>query len=106
MIIGRMRHRITVLKPEVVTDSFGSERIEWTEVNTIHAERVAVKGSRSNEVGELFPDYSQSFNVRIQHDIAENWRVREVKGYLYSVTNIVYNYSKGYKTLICERVNP
>lgn len=106
MIIGRMRHRLRLLKPVTITDSFGSERTEWEETNTVHAERVSVRGSRSNEVGELFPDYSVSYNIRIQHEIEENWRVEEVKGYLYSVTNIIYNQSKGYKTLICERVNP
>lgn len=106
MIIGRMKHKLTVLKPETVTDSFGSERTEWVEQNTIHAERVNVKGSRNNEAGELFPDYSVSFNVRMEQNISENWRVQEIKGFLYNVTNIVINDSKRFKTLICERVNP
>lgn len=71
----------------------------------VNAERVKHTGSRSEEVAEHFPDYSAEFNIRDAHPIQENWRVQQLGGNLYTVTNIVPNLEKGYKTLICVRVN-
>lgn len=105
MIAGRMKYRITLLMPEAVTNDFGEEATTYTETRTVHAERVKQSGNRSEEVGEHFPDYHVEFNVRDAHPVAENWRVQQLGGYLYTVTNIVPNLDKGYKTLICERVN-
>ena len=36
----------------------------------------------------------------------ETWRVKQLGGYEYTVTNIIPNIDRGMKTLICERVNP
>lgn len=105
MIAGRMKYRLTLLEPKTVTNDFGEEATTYTETRTVHAERVKLSGSRSEEVGEHFPDYRTEFNIRDVHPVAENWRVQQLGGYLYTVTNIVPNLDKGYKTLICVRVN-
>ena len=105
MIAGRMKYKLTLLEPTTETNSFGEETPTFAETVTIHAERVKHSGNRSEEVGEHFPDYRVSYNVRSAHPVKENWRVQQLGGYLYTVVAIEPNIDRGYKTLICERVN-
>lgn len=105
MIAGRMRHRITLLEPVTETNDYGEEKTAYAVTRTVHAERVKQSGSRSEEVGEHFPDYRAEFNIRDAHPVQENWRVQQSGGHLYTVTNIIPNPDRGYKTLVCVRVN-
>ena len=105
MIAGRMKYRLTLLEPTQTTNDFGEEVTTYTDTVTVHAERVKHTGNRSEEVGEHFPDYRVSWNIRDAHTVAENWRVQQLGGYLYTVVAIEPNIDRGYKTLICERVN-
>lgn len=105
MIAGKMKAQIELLEPMRTTDRMGAEKVSYNPTRTVHAERVAMSGSRSDEVGEHFSDYSVQFNIRDAHPVAENWRVRQLGGYLYTVCAIVPNTDRGYKTLICDRVN-
>lgn len=105
MIAGKMKYKLTLLEPKRVTDRMGSETTTYEPTRTVHAERVRATGNRSEEVGEHFPDYAAEFNIRHAHPIAENWRVQQLGGYLYTVTAIVPNLDRGYKTLLCDRVN-
>lgn len=105
MRAGALKYRLILLEPQRVADRFGAEDTAYVETRTVHAERVSHSGSRSEEVGEHFPDYRAQFNIRDAHPIDENWRVQQVGGYLYTVVAIVPNLDRGYKTLICDRVN-
>lgn len=105
MRAGALKYKLELLEPKRTTDRMGAEKVEYTKTRTVWAERVRVTGSRSEEVGEHFPDYTVEFNIRDAHPVQENWRVQQLGGYLYTVTNIVPNLEKGYKTLLCERVN-
>lgn len=105
MRAGALKYRLKLLRPQRVEDRFGSEDTDYVETRTVYAERVNHSGSRSEEVGEHFPDYRVQFNIRDAHPIAENWRVQQIGGYLYTVVAIVPNLDRGYKTLICDRVN-
>lgn len=105
MIAGRMKYRLTLLEPVKATNDYGEEAVSYKETRAVHAERVKQSGNRSEEVGEHFPDYHTEFNIRFAHPVQENWRVQQLGGYLYTVTNIVPNLDKGFKTLICVRVN-
>lgn len=100
-----MKYRITLLQPSSTQTRFGDETITWTATATVHAERVKASGRRSEEVGEHFADYSVEFNIRDAHTVGEGWRVQQLGGYLYTVTNIIPNLDRGYKTLVCQRVN-
>lgn len=100
-----MKYRLEIQQPTVTKDKYGAENTVYTTVRIVHAERVKTSGARSEEMGEHFPDYSAQFNVRYEHPIEENWRVKQLGGYLYTVTNIVPNIDRGMKTLICARVN-
>lgn len=105
MLAGRMRNKLEIYKPQVVTNDYGEDFETWELLVTVWAERVKQSGARSEEVGEHFPDYSAEFNIRSAHTVEENWRVKQCGGYLYTVTNIIPNIERGYKTLICVRVN-
>lgn len=101
-----MKYRLELLEPVGGIDRWGEETpTEYRPTRTVHAERVKASGSRSEEVGEHFPDYRAEFNIRDVHPVKENWRVRQLGGYEYTVTNIIPNIDRGMKTLICERVN-
>lgn len=106
MQAGRMKYRLELLEPVTVINSFGEEVPTYNKVRTVAAERVKASGQRSEEVGEHFPDYRAEFNIRDAHPVKENWRVRQLGGYVYTVTNIIPNLDRGMKTLVCERLNP
>ena len=105
MRAGAMKYQLELLEPTTTTDRMGAERVEYKATRTVHAERVTTSGGRSEEVGEHFAAYQAQYNIRDAHPIAENWRVRQLGGYLYTVVAIVPNLDRGYNTLICERVN-
>ena len=105
MQAGRMKYKITLLEPRTVTTASGNEKTTYEAVRTVWAERVKATGRRSEEVGEHFPDNSAEFNIRDAHPVQENWRVQQLGGDLYTVTNIIPNLDRGYKTLACGRVN-
>lgn len=105
MQAGRMKYKLALLEPTTVVDNFGEETPGYREFRIVAAERVKISGSRSEEVGELFPDYRTEFNIRDAHPVKENWRVRQLGGYLYNVVSIIPNIDRGMQTLICERVN-
>ena len=105
MIAGRMKYKLALLQPVTSENGFGELSTTYVQTVVVHAERVKESGKRSEEVGEHFPDYYAEFNIRDAHTIEENWRVRQLGGHLYTVTNIIPNIDKGMKTLHCERVN-
>lgn len=106
MQAGKMKYRIEILEPEYRSDGFGEEAETFISRGTARAERVKLTGNRSEEAGEHFPDYSVRWNIRDAHKVEENWRVRQLGGYVYTVTNIIPNRDRGMLTLVCERVNP
>jgi head-tail adaptor len=105
MRAGALKYKLTLLEPQRTTDRMGAEAVQYIETSTVWAERVNTAGNRSEEVGEHFAAYGARFNIRDAHRVAENWRVRQLGGYLYTVVAIVPNLDRGYKTLICDRVN-
>lgn len=105
MRAGGLRYKLELLQPVRVADRMGAETVTYTATRTVWAERVKATGNRTDEAGEHFPDYSVEFNIRSAHAVDENWRVRQLGGYLYTVTGVIPNLEKGYKVLRCERVN-
>lgn len=99
-----MTTRLELLKPVLSSDRFGAEVTSYELTRTVHAERVSQTGARSEEVGEHFSSRSVRYNIRDAHPVQENWRVRQ-GGYVYTVVAILPNHSRGFNTLVCERVN-
>lgn len=105
MHAGRMKYKLSLLEPVGSANRFGEETFEYRQFRIVNAERVKMSGRRSEEVGEHFPDYRAEFNIRDAHPVKENWRVKQLGGYEYTVTNVIPNIDRGMNTLICERVN-
>ncbi len=101
-----MKYRLRTFEPIGSTGKFGEDSVDYVERATIHAERVKFSGNRSEEVGEHFPDYRAEFNIRDAHPVKEHWRVEQLGGYVYVVTNVIPNIDRGMNTLVCERLNP
>lgn len=105
MRAGEMKYRLQLLQPVASTNEYGEEEQTYKPIRTVWAQRVKQSGNRSEEVGEHFPDYHAEFNVRDAHPVKEHWRVQQLGGYLYTVTNVIPNIDRGMNTLVCERVN-
>ncbi len=96
----------TLTKSVTTTDKFGAKKQTWVEVMKIHAERVKMSGRISEEDGERFPAYSAEYNIRYPIHVEEHWRIQAVSGgNLYEITNIIPNWDRQMKTLVCDRVN-
>lgn len=105
MIAGRLKYKLEILEPRRSFGRFGEEVLEFVACRTVAAERLKLSGRRSEEIGEHFPDYTASFNIRSAHPVSENWRVRQIGGHTYTVVAVEPNLDRGFNTLICERVN-
>lgn len=105
MIAGRMKYRLELYRPVTRKNPYGEIESTYRKTVTVHAERVKQTGRRRIDMDEVFADYTTEFNIRDIHEIDEGWRVQQLGGYLYSVTNIIPNLDKGFKTLVCDRVN-
>lgn len=105
MQAGRMRYRLELLEPVKSVSGSGACAEAYVPRGTAHAERVRMSGRRVEEVGEHFADYHVEFNVRDAHPVRDGWRVRQLGGDLYAVTNVVPNRERGMLTLVCDRVN-
>lgn len=102
---GLRNERITLMKPERITDKFGAEKTVYQQMQMVHAERVKMNGSMSGEVDERFPSYATEFIIRYPIEADEHWRLQPTGGYLYEITSIIPNRDRQMKTLVCERVN-
>lgn len=96
---------LQILKPTYTTTMSGAEDVDYVETQIVHGERVSVSTSRKDEVGEHFPDVSVQFNIRSVFHIEENWRVKQIDGYLYTVVGVIPHKLKQFNTIILERVN-
>lgn len=76
MRAGLLNSIIQVEKPEVVSDDFGANSLQW--VNHIPKTRAKVtysSGSRVNENNEIIFAYEVIFTVRSYHKITERMRI-------------------------------
>lgn len=105
MIAGRMRDRIRLFRPVSGIGELGGEKTTYEATVWARAERVKVSPRLTQELGELFSDYTVEWNIRDAHDVEEGWQVEETGGHRYRVANIIPNHSRGMLTLRCERIN-
>ena len=105
MIAGRMKLRITLIEPLRQVNDFGEEATVWRDSCPVWAERVKYSASRSHEVGEHFSDYRSAWNIRYQHRVCNNWRMRDNDGMLHAIIAVEPNRDRGFNTLVCERLN-
>ena len=102
-----MRDRLKVVSITTVSDTTGAEkRKEQTVYEHVPSERVSLTGRMSYQADERFPDYHAEWNIRQQISIKEHWQVTDLStGNRYEVVSIMPNRIRGFKTIICERIN-
>lgn len=105
MRAGGLDQKLRLLRPEFDVNQYGEGEPSYVDAGTVWAERVKLRGNRSEEAGEHFPDYRAEFNIRCAHTVEENWRAQHLGGHLYEIVAIVPNIRRGMITLVCERVN-
>lgn len=97
--------QVDIIKPDVEVNDYGEEKTVYKKTATVYASRVKMSGRRSEVISEHFGAYSAAYDVWISTKVEENWRLQEIGGMLYTITNIIPTEDKDIKTLICERVN-
>lgn len=105
MRAGELTERIIIERPEHVVSGSGAKTLRWVASEPWYAQKVSGRGFRREEVGEHFADHTATFLVRSSVEVGENWRLRHIGGYLYTVTAIEPSRRLGMLTLTCERVN-
>ena len=104
MISGRLTERVTLFAPVVSKDTFGADVISYPHGKTVHAEVNWKSGRLSEEASEIFPDGRLEVIIYDAHTVAEKWRL-EYAGVAYTVGAIEHNRRRGFKRLICDKVN-
>mgnify|MGYP002525875374 CR=1 FL=1 len=105
MIAGRLRYKITIMRPRRTVNEYGEEATVWEDLACVRAERVRMSGTRSNEAAEHFADFRTVWNIRDVHAVTSNWRIRDNEGVPYVIVAVEPNHLRGYNTLVCERLN-
>ena len=76
MRAGLLNSVISVEKPEVVSDDFGANSLQWVQhIPKTRAKVTYSSGSRANENNEIIFAYEVIFTVRIYHSITERMRI-------------------------------
>ena len=104
MIAGRLTEYVTLQYPVVDKDAYGSKVTTYVTCRRVHAEVQWKQGGTSQEVSELFPGVRLNVIVYSAHPVEEKWRV-EYDGVPYIVTAVERSRTRGFKRLICEKVN-
>ena len=104
MIAGRLTEYVTLLRPVVTKDDYGSKVTSYVTCRRVHAEVQWKQGGTGLEVSELFPDVRLNVIVYYAHPVEEKWRI-EYDGTPYNVTAVERSRTRGLKRLICEKVN-
>lgn len=104
MIAGKLNEYITLLRPVVVRDAYGSLDKTYQDAGTIHAETDWKGGSTTYGQPEVVAGETLNFIIRDAHSVAVDWRVM-YNGIVYHVNAINHNRNRGMKTLYCAKVN-
>ena len=105
MRAGQLSSVIQVEKPEVVSDDFGANSLQW--VNHIPKTRAKVtysSGSRANENNEIIFVYEVIFTVRIYRSITERMRILW-EGRKYRILSMEEDKERQQKIIKTELIN-
>ena len=111
MRIGRMYTVLRWRRPTASVTATGAREVVFADQGAIRAERVSMRATERAEAGEMYADMHAEYNVRHQHGIRRGDRVAECDEYgtdngaEMEVTAVIANRRKGFKTIICDRVN-
>lgn len=73
--IGKMRQRITLQKPQEVTDQGGGRSITWNDKETVWAEVKPLRGQERIHSMGLANPVTHKITIRYRSDVSADWRV-------------------------------
>lgn len=104
MQAGKLKEIITVRKPIIVKDEYGSTQTEWVEVFTTRANVIHQSGNKQVENYEVFHTYTKIFEIRLFHFVDEKMRI-SYNGKNYNILSIEPNKELQKIIIITELLN-
>lgn len=105
MIAGRLDTVLTVWLPRSEEDRNGQLITRWLEKPMIRAGRTRLTPTGSAKTAEAFAGYDATYDVRSYHEVTTGWRVQEPGMPVMAVENVLTNRRRGYKSLLCRKIN-
>lgn len=104
---GYKWYKLKTYMPTSTVSEFGGERISYTEVSEVYGWQQEIRGTYKNEADEMFSDYDVRWHIKIgaSNNIREGWRLQQLGGCLYLVTNVIQDRSNNSNIFVCEKVN-
>ncbi len=69
MITGKMDRRITLQRKTVTTNGYGEEVVAWTDLATVWAEKVDMRGSERYAAAQAVAQLDTKFRIRYRSGI-------------------------------------
>jgi SPP1 family predicted phage head-tail adaptor len=102
MDAGKMKYRITLQKPTVVSDAYGSKQdTTYVDYVTVFANKIDVGGNKMIANFELFTSKLFQFEIRYRTDVDETYRILH-EGQYYEILSIK---EKEYRKTLVFTVN-
>jgi head-tail adaptor len=85
---GLLKHKITLQKPTITSNDFGTvQDIAYTDYKTVSARMIDIGGNKTIQNFELFASKLLQFEIRYRTDFDETYRIKH-SGRYYSILNI------------------
>ena len=88
MRAGALDRRAQLQRPTLAQDSFGQPVETWTDVATVWAQKVPVRGAERFTDAQLDAQLEATFRIRHRSDVAPLWRLT-CEGTAYDVTAVL-----------------
>jgi SPP1 family predicted phage head-tail adaptor len=85
---GKLRQRITFLKPPGEQNNNGFPTTEWTPYVTVWAAERTLKGRFYYEAASTHKEHNKEFTIRFRNDLSKNMRV-QYRGQDYEIEDII-----------------
>ena len=108
MSIGKMKKKIILRKPDVVSDSRGGRKTRidgsdgFTDVATVWAEFITPNVSLVESQGTIVSEMTRKISIWKRNDVKMGWQV--TYGTKTSLVEHAYEYSDTLMTLVCREV--
>lgn len=106
MQAGRLNRRITLQKQSSVRDTTGQSKITWTDIATVWAAILPLRGREFFEAERLNSEISVRILIRYRPDVSSTWRVK-YGARMFDVREIINpEDSRVELQLMCRELNP
>ena len=75
MRAGRLRHRVTLLRPEISRDALGTPQTTWIDAGAVWAGVEPLRGREFHAARQEYSDVAVRVVIRYRAGIGADWRV-------------------------------